>query len=83
MPGSSLPVHSERPTHGQLLRVVHRWCCQHGAEMLGLGLEHAGTTVYWRAEVRLSSGQRVTALGVDAEAITRGLDLVATGPVLN
>lgn len=74
---------SERPTHGQLLRVVHSWCCAHGAVLLGLGLENQDSVTYWRAEVRLASGLRVQALGQDAHEVTRSLDLSLDVRVIN
>ena len=72
-----------RPTHGQLLRVVHSWCCAHGAELLGLGLERQGEALYWRTEVRLASGLHVTALGQSARELVRALDLSLDVQVLN
>jgi hypothetical protein len=72
-----------RPTHGQLLRVVHGWCCQHGAVLLGLGLEQRGRVPYWRTEVRLASGLHVTALGQSARELVRALDLGLDVQVLN
>jgi hypothetical protein len=80
---SEPPTTSERPTHGQLLRVVHSWCCAHGAVLLGLGLENQDSVLYWRAEVRLASGLRVQALGADAGEVVRSLDLSLDVQVLN
>ena len=73
----------ERPSHGQLLRVVHRWCCQHDAEMLSLGLEQRESGPTWRAEVRLAGGQRAVAFGVDQTELVAGLDLTLRVDVLN
>lgn len=75
----------ERPTHGQLLRLVHSWCRRHGAELLGLALEQQDSVLYWRTEVRLATGLRVAAIGSDAGELERSLELcldVARG-VLN